>query len=880
MNQFTDQFPHLAHIDPLTHVRKERSLPPEPACTRLSDVMALVEPRIGAALLDAPGRAALHRIASRLSAHLSPFWGFEMRLGDPAPRADILWEVTQGNGSVPTLAGRNPHDPASKVTSALRRRSPFWRELGRFAEEWLDSPDWLRRLGNIWIEADTASTSASSDTAIDACLDRPSLFWGPFRRVAGSDRDLLAHLAALGRRFYGIELDQARLDALADTVPEEAELFQMGVMGARTSPAVRLCVKGLDARTTPRWLAAMGWPGDRERLRDVLARVGPLCGDVALDVDVLPDRAGPKLGIELYGAERMLSVDTWQPLHDMLLAQGLALADKVAALADYPWYQRFGQYGAWNRTPPIGHPVISANLHHLKLVFVEDAVIEAKVYLGVFRPVVDYSRSPGQDTDGGGWRTTPAHDLRAAIANGSRSETSSASCHAVPRRASATRAAAGRKLVFLGPSLALAEARRICPDAQFHPPVRFGDLYALGGDPPGQVLLIDGVFHDDTPVWQREILELLQAGWQVLGASSMGALRALELEPYGMVGLGTIFEWYRSGAIEGDDEVALLHGVAEVGYLPLTVPLVDVRHVLGELEAQGALTAVQVSNVLSALKRMGHGARTHDAVLALVKAHGAEVAAVRDRLSDRARSLKAQDARLALRVLAGREPPPPATMMHWPDPPPPPVQPEAVLRRRVHPLAGSPLLAVDALRAMVRQPDALSRPLRESRRRWFLCDWVQVSGKGPDAAERCAFAMRHAAGLARELGVSLSRWCAASALREDELVEWTAGLAVESWLDRQSAGELGITHPPQGDQPSLIPLVLVDWMRHHGAEVPREHRASTGHMASWLVQMGPGFFGAPDWHPDVAVLRVLATSGELARWGRSAQTRAGPEGPP
>ena len=439
--------------------------------------------------------------------------------------------------------------------------------------------------------------------------------------------------------------------------------------------------------------------------------------------------------------------------------------------------------------------------------------------------------------------------------------------------------AAGRKRVFLGPSLGLAQARSLCPDAEFHPPVRFGDLYALSCDPPGQVLIVDGVFHDDTPVWQREILELLRTGWQVLGASSMGALRALELAPYGMIGLGAVFEWYRSGRIEGDDEVALLHGVAEMGYLPLTLPLVDVRHVLAGLEAEGALAPARTCGILRAFKRMGIEARTRSALLALVRAEGADAAAVRDRLSDPAQSLKAQDARLALRVLAGRLPLPDATA-RWPDPTPPPVQPEAVLQRRLAPLAGSPLLVAEALRAMAERPEALHRPARESRRRWFLCDWVRVSGMGPDPAERRAFAVRHAQALARELGVSLARWCAASALREDELAQCMAGLAVEAWLARHTARGLGIAHPLHGDEPSLIPLALVDWMHRHGVEAPPEQRASTGHMATWLVQMGPGFFGAPDHHPDVALVRTLAASGALARWGQGAEARGEPEPAP
>ena len=439
--------------------------------------------------------------------------------------------------------------------------------------------------------------------------------------------------------------------------------------------------------------------------------------------------------------------------------------------------------------------------------------------------------------------------------------------------------ATSRKLVFLGPSLPLAEARGICPDAEFHPPIRFGDLYALACEAPGQALIIDGVFHDATPVWQREILDALRAGWQVLGAASMGALRALELEPYGMIGLGTVFEWYRTGRIEGDDEVALLHGIAEMDYQPLTLPLVDVRHVLARLETEGELAPDQVSAVLSEFKCMGHETRTPSALLALVRARGGDAALVRSALSDSGRSLKAEDARLALRVLAGDLPLPPAGK-RWSDPTPPPMEPLAVLERRMHPLAGPPVRVADALGAMARQPEALAQPARESRRRWFLRDWTCLAGQGPNAGERRAFAMRRASELARELGVSLPRWCAASALAERELPEWAAGAAIEAWVTGQTAGQLGIAGAPDGDDWSLIPLVLVDWMRRQGVKAPPECSAGAGQMAAWLVRSGPEFFGAVDFHPDIALLKTLAVNGDLARWRAPAPAGADSERPP
>ena len=422
-----------------------------------------------------------------------------------------------------------------------------------------------------------------------------------------------------------------------------------------------------------------------------------------------------------------------------------------------------------------------------------------------------------------------------------------------------------RKLVFLGPSLELAEARGICPQAEFHPPVRFGDLYALGREAPGQVLIIDGVFHDSTPVWQREILRLLRDGWQVLGASSMGALRALELEPYGMIGLGTVFQWYRHGAIEGDDEVALLHGPAELGYPPLTLPLVDVRDDLARLRERGELNASQLAGILADFKHMGFERRSPDALLALARARGADAEAVRRGMSTGGRGLKARDARLALEVLAG-DLPLPAGGVRWPGPELRPLRPHALLERKIRPLRGPPCKLMDALAGMTLEPAVLDRLRRESRRRWFLRDWTRVTGKGPDPEERRAFAARRAGELARELDIPLSRWCAASALREDELPGWMEGLAIEAWLAGRTAPEIGIDRPRGDRGMPLIPLVLADWMRLHGVASPPDRRGDTGRVAAWLVQTGPEHFGARYFDAVAALVKTIVASGKLARW--------------
>ncbi|PDQ36100.1 MAG: hypothetical protein B5766_02900 [Candidatus Lumbricidophila eiseniae] len=132
--------------------------------------------------------------------------------------------------------------------------------------------------------------------------------------------------------------------------------------------------------------------------------------------------------------------------------------------------------------------------------------------------------------------------------------------------------------VFLGPSLPLAEARAILPHADYYGPARAGDIYrAVAFNQAKIIVLIDGFFGSVPSVWHKEILAALSDGCVVFGASSMGALRAAECDSFGMVGYGWVYEQYASGALEDDDEVALLHHGSDQGYSPVTVPMIVLR---------------------------------------------------------------------------------------------------------------------------------------------------------------------------------------------------------------------------------------------------------------------------------------------------------------
>ena len=208
---------------------------------------------------------------------------------------------------------------------------------------------------------------------------------------------------------------------------------------------------------------------------------------------------------------------------------------------------------------------------------------------------------------------------------------------------------AAQPIVYLGPSLPLADAKELL-DADYRPPVKRGDLPERHD---GTVVIIDGEFGQSLSVSPNEILRLLDNGTRVVGAASMGALRAAELHRYGMEGCGWIFDGYRSGRFDGDDEVAVTYSPYNLE--PLTVPLVNVRRWLERLVGAGELDAGAARRLLTRARRVFYADRTEKRLREVLGQVLGEQEL--DRLLDASggaiTDAKAEDARLALAAQAG-----------------------------------------------------------------------------------------------------------------------------------------------------------------------------------------------------------------------------------
>lgn len=152
--------------------------------------------------------------------------------------------------------------------------------------------------------------------------------------------------------------------------------------------------------------------------------------------------------------------------------------------------------------------------------------------------------------------------------------------------------------IFLGPT----RPSNIPADADLRPPAQQGDIAAAAIEGPDTLILIDGLFHQSLSPWHKEILFAIERGCRVIGAGSLGALRAVECARYGAEPVGIIAGWYADESCTDDADVALAHACAEDGYRALSIPLVNLRATAECLVSDGLLPAADVPNLLAAAR--------------------------------------------------------------------------------------------------------------------------------------------------------------------------------------------------------------------------------------------------------------------------------------
>lgn len=173
-------------------------------------------------------------------------------------------------------------------------------------------------------------------------------------------------------------------------------------------------------------------------------------------------------------------------------------------------------------------------------------------------------------------------------------------------------------IVYTGLSIPFDEAKEILDSTDnveviYKMPIQRGDLGQALKQHPDIIGIIDGVFHQNSAVGHKEILNVIKNGVKVYGASSMGALRASELDTLGMTGVGYVYTQYATGEVDSDDDVAVM--LDSESLESLSVPLINMKYVFTSAVSENIITEEEKDELLKVAKKTYYPQRNYGQTL-------------------------------------------------------------------------------------------------------------------------------------------------------------------------------------------------------------------------------------------------------------------------
>jgi hypothetical protein len=162
-----------------------------------------------------------------------------------------------------------------------------------------------------------------------------------------------------------------------------------------------------------------------------------------------------------------------------------------------------------------------------------------------------------------------------------------------------------KTIIFAGPSISHQQLAGLTR-ADIAPPIRRGDIDKFFGY--DVFVILDGEFSQSFSVSPKEILSALKASKTVIGASSMGALRASELDSCGMIGVGWVYEYFASVSVRRDDDVALAYSPVDLS--PITIPTIDIEYWTSLLAKKNVISPAEKKIICRTARKIFYSDRT------------------------------------------------------------------------------------------------------------------------------------------------------------------------------------------------------------------------------------------------------------------------------
>ncbi len=347
-----------------------------------------VIPYTPSSLIDVANFQKIAATVNQFPEKITSFFGFECRLGQKQPAADVLLCIAAAEYGRSILAGASP----IKAIPSQWAIAPAWEKVLKFANSWNDSASELYAWTDyIWLEFDVAENGLSA-------IPIPSIFFAPFDQknkthLKGdlSTTIILESLETIqGKTLNPIIVQQLR--NVEKALPDTAYIFQVGTMLAREVDAYRICIKDISILEVIPFLQKVGWKGNIDALKENLNKIDALIDRICLDIDV-GTSIGNKIGLECYQEYNESIIDNWKPFLHFLEKEQLCTIAKKQGLLDYFGNIHAGmvEEGQWPEhlkqlSSIIGSRYLSMyirEINHIKLNFDDSRFTEAKAYLGV-----------------------------------------------------------------------------------------------------------------------------------------------------------------------------------------------------------------------------------------------------------------------------------------------------------------------------------------------------------------------------------------------------------------------------------------------------------------------------------------------------------------
>lgn len=338
-----------------------------------TETLTHISPLLSDALVSSEAFENIKTVTDVFPNALSAYY-LECRLSSDTTQVDLLACANAEQGGRDVLSGRNGHPGLPEFVMG----SPLWQQVDRFIASWSQPASLLHDdVPMVWLEFDILGPPPEVPVpSLHVCLARDWTRAHASQVPAFSADQYLALANHAFELALGQQLDaeiEENLRSSFEALPEGGRIVHFSTMMAR-EPITFKVYSELSAACAMDYLADIGWTGSRQRIARVLDTYCGTLDTLRIELNV-SNTILPKTGIEFLESMDMPDDPDRSVLLGKLVDAGVCLPEKAAALATWPGISS-------NVYRDHQWPTRIKRWQDIKLVYHEDAPLEAKAYLG------------------------------------------------------------------------------------------------------------------------------------------------------------------------------------------------------------------------------------------------------------------------------------------------------------------------------------------------------------------------------------------------------------------------------------------------------------------------------------------------------------------